>query len=56
MSAPLMLMSFSEQYGLGRSVEQLPDIASGLVRRKVDVLVASGTDPRQRPIGRSFRG
>ena len=44
------------EYGLGRSVEQLPDIASGLVRRKVDVLVASGTDPRQRPIGRSFRG
>jgi putative tryptophan/tyrosine transport system substrate-binding protein len=31
------------EYGLGRSVEQLPDIASELVRRKVDVLVASGT-------------
>jgi putative ABC transport system substrate-binding protein len=31
------------EYGLGRSVEQLPDIAADLVRRKVDVLVASGT-------------
>ena len=31
------------EYGLGRSTEQLPDIAADLVRRKVDVLVASGT-------------
>jgi putative tryptophan/tyrosine transport system substrate-binding protein len=36
------------EYGLGRTVEQLPDIASDLVRRKVDTLVASGT-PSVRP-------
>ena len=36
------------EYGLGRTVEQLPDIASDLVRRKVDALVASGT-PSVRP-------
>jgi putative ABC transport system substrate-binding protein len=37
------------EYGLGRSVEQLPDIAAGLVRLKVDVLVASGTRRSCRP-------
>jgi putative tryptophan/tyrosine transport system substrate-binding protein len=31
------------EYGVGRSVEQLPDTAAELVRLKVDVLVASGT-------------
>jgi putative ABC transport system substrate-binding protein len=31
------------EYGLGREVEQLPDIANALVRMKLDVLVASGT-------------
>jgi putative ABC transport system substrate-binding protein len=31
------------EYGLGRSAEQLPEIAADLLRRKVDVLVASGT-------------
>src|SRR5262245_46785575 len=31
------------EYGLAQRVEQLPDIASGLIRRNVDVLVASGT-------------
>lgn len=31
------------EYGLARSVAQLPDVAAELVRLKVDVLVASGT-------------
>ena len=31
------------EYGLARSVAQLPDIAAELIRLKVDVLVASGT-------------
>ncbi len=31
------------EYGLGRSAEQLPDIAADLIRRKVDILLASGT-------------
>jgi ABC transporter substrate binding protein len=31
------------EYGVGRSVEQLPDMAAELIRLKVDVLVASGT-------------
>jgi putative ABC transport system substrate-binding protein len=31
------------EYGLARSAAQLPDVAAELVRRKVDVLVASGT-------------
>jgi ABC-type uncharacterized transport system substrate-binding protein len=31
------------EYGLARSAEQLPEIAADLLRRKVDVLVASGT-------------
>lgn len=31
------------EYGLARSVAQLPDLATDLIRRKVDVLVASGT-------------
>jgi ABC-type uncharacterized transport system substrate-binding protein len=30
------------EYGLAQSEAQLPDVAAGLVRRKVDVLVASG--------------
>ena len=30
------------EYGLPQSAAQLPDVAAGLVRRKVDVLVASG--------------
>jgi putative ABC transport system substrate-binding protein len=31
------------EYGLARSVAQLPDVAAELIRLKVDVLVASGT-------------
>ena len=31
------------EYGLAQSVAQLPDVAAELIRRKVDVLVASGT-------------
>ncbi len=31
------------EYGFARSVAQLPDLATDLIRRKVDVLVASGT-------------
>ena len=31
------------EYALAQSVEQLPDIAADLVRRKLDVIVASGT-------------
>src|SRR5262245_61822771 len=31
------------EYGLAESVEQLPDVAAELIRRRVDVLVASGT-------------
>jgi putative ABC transport system substrate-binding protein len=31
------------EYGLAQSLAQLPDLAAGLVRLKVDVLVASGT-------------
>jgi putative ABC transport system substrate-binding protein len=31
------------EYGLAQSVEQLPDMAAELIRRKVDLLVASGT-------------
>ena len=31
------------EYGLGRSAEQIPEVAAELVRLKVDVLVASGT-------------
>jgi putative ABC transport system substrate-binding protein len=31
------------EYGLAQSTAQLPDVAAELVRRKVDVLVASGT-------------
>jgi ABC transporter substrate binding protein len=35
--------SFIIEYGLAGNVEQLPEIAAELLRRKVDVLVASGT-------------
>ena len=35
--------SFIIEYGLARNVEQLPETAAELLRRKVDVLVASGT-------------
>jgi ABC-type uncharacterized transport system substrate-binding protein len=31
------------EYGLAQSVEQLPDVAAELIRRKVDVVLASGT-------------
>ena len=31
------------EYGLARSVAEVPDVAAKLVRLKVDVLVASGT-------------
>ena len=31
------------EYGLAQSAAQLPDIAADLIRRKIDVLVASGT-------------
>jgi putative ABC transport system substrate-binding protein len=31
------------EYGLAQSVEQLPDMAAELIRRRVDLLVASGT-------------
>jgi len=31
------------EFGLARDVKQIPDVAAGLVRLKVDVLVASGT-------------
>jgi putative tryptophan/tyrosine transport system substrate-binding protein len=34
---------FAIEYGLARNAAELPDIAADLVRRKVDVLVASGT-------------
>ena len=35
--------NLSFEYGIARSPAQLPDLAADLVRRKVDVLVASGT-------------
>ena len=35
--------NFRFEYGLAKGVEELPDLAAELVRRNVDVLVASGT-------------
>jgi len=35
--------SISIEYGMARTVAELPEVAAGLVRLKVDVLVASGT-------------
>jgi putative ABC transport system substrate-binding protein len=35
----------SIEYGLAGSADQLPDAAAELVRRKVDVIIASGTPP-----------